>query len=109
MADSAIGYASPPDFRTDSGSFLPDGKPMDYHLKPIGKTCAATEALLEPGTLVHSVLIEKENETVRLDFSAEEWTGPPEGAIGHWRCIVPFPEVEKSRPLDPDSLLEHLS
>lgn len=80
---------------------------MDYHLKPIGKTCAATEALLEPGTLVHSVLIEKENETVRLDFSAEEWTGPPEGAIGHWRCIVPFPEVEKSRPLDPDSLLEH--
>jgi hypothetical protein len=80
---------------------------MDYHLKPIGKTCAATDAPLEPGTLVHSVLVDQEDKTVRLDFSADGWTGPPEGTIGHWRCLVPLPEVEKPRPLDPDSLLEH--
>lgn len=80
---------------------------MDYRLKPVGRTCAATEALLEPGALVHSVLVEREGATVRLDFSEEGWSGPPEGTIGHWRCIVPAPETGKPKPLDADSLLEH--
>jgi hypothetical protein len=79
---------------------------MDYHLKPIGKTCAATDAPLEPGAEVHSVLLERDGETVRLDYSTDGWSGPPEGTIGYWRCAVPEPETEKRKPLDPDSLLE---
>lgn len=80
---------------------------MDYHVKPIGKACAATDAPLEPGTYVHSVLVEREDETVRLDYCDEGWDGPPKGTIGHWRCVVPPPESEKPKPLNPDSLLEH--
>ena len=79
---------------------------MDYHLKPIGKTCAATEEPLEPGTLVHSVLVERDGESVRLDFSTQGWSGPPDGTIGQWQCVVPEPVSEKPKPLDPDSLLE---
>lgn len=80
---------------------------MDYRLKPIGKTCAATEAPLEPGSVVHSVLIEQDGETVRLDYCEDGWQGPPEGMIAHWRCTVPEAESEKPKPLDPDALLEH--
>lgn len=80
---------------------------MDYRLKPIGKTCAVTEAPLEPGSLVHSVLIDQDGELVRRDYCCEAWQSPPEGAIAHWRCRVPQPEAEKPRPLDPDVLLEH--
>ena len=100
VADSAIGYSSPPFPTTDPGPF------MDYHLKPMGKTCAATDALLEPGTLVHSVLVERDGETIRLDYSTQGWDGPPEGTIGHWRSLVPEPEAERPKPLDPDGLLE---
>lgn len=80
---------------------------IDYHLKPIGKACAATEVPLEPGAVVHSALVEREGETIRLDYSESGWDGPPEGTIGHWRCIVPEPEIEKPKPLNPDSLLQH--
>ena len=80
---------------------------MDYHLKPVGKMCASTEEPLVPGELIHSVLVEQDGETVRLDFSEDGWVGPPEGTVGHWRCVVPQPESNKPKPLDPDSLLEH--
>lgn len=56
---------------------------------------------------MYSVLREVDGETIRLDYSEQGWTGPPEGTIGHWRCRVPPPESEKPKPLDPDSLLEH--
>jgi hypothetical protein len=80
---------------------------MDYRLKPLGKVCAATDAPLEPGSVVHSVLVEQEGETVRLDYCDAGWQGPPEGIIAHWRCTVPEPETQKPRPLDADALLEH--
>lgn len=80
---------------------------MEYHVKPIGKVCAATGAPLEPGSIVYSVLVEQEGETLRLDYRPESWEGPPEGMIGQWRAVVPFPEDDKPKPLDAHGLLEH--
>jgi len=80
---------------------------MDYRIKPIGKTCAATGEPFSPGQSVHSVLAERGGETVRLDYSEEGWQGPPEGTIGYWRAVVPPPENEKPKPLDAETLLEH--
>lgn len=80
---------------------------MDYHLKPVGKTCAATGKELSPGSECHSALVEREGRFVRLDYSEEGWTGPPEGAIGHWRCVVPEPQESKAQPLDPDALMRY--
>lgn len=78
---------------------------MDYHLKPLGKTCAATGDDLVPGTGCVSALVEREGELVRLDFALDQWNGPPEGTIAHWRRAVPEQTADRSRPLDPDSLL----
>ena len=80
---------------------------MDYQIKPLGKTCAATGDPLVPGTICHSVLVEQDGQTVRLDFAGAAWQGPPPKSIGHWRVIVPEPETPRNRPLDPEALMRY--
>jgi len=80
---------------------------LDYRLKPIGKTCAATGDELVPGSPCFSSLVEQDGHYLRLDFSAGGWNGPPDGEVGHWQCIVPEPEQEKAKPLDPDALMQY--
>lgn len=79
---------------------------MDFQIKPLGKTCAATGQPFMPGEVVHSVLVEKEGQRVRLDYSEQGWDGPPEGTIGQWVCVVPQPDAQRRKPLDADSLLQ---
>ena len=80
---------------------------MDYHLKPIGTTCAGTGESLEPNSICYSVLVELNGELARLDFSRDGWDGPPEGTLGQWRCLVPEPEQVTTRPLDTDGLMRY--
>jgi hypothetical protein len=80
---------------------------MDYRVKPIGKTCARTGEALTPGQTVHSVLVMRGGETVRLDFSEAGWDGPPEDAIGTWKACVPPQDDDQPKRLDAESLLEH--
>lgn len=76
---------------------------MDYRFKPPNKTCAATGRPLVPGSTCHSVLIEKEGDQVRIDFSDEGWTGPPAGHVGYWKTTVPVALDPKARRLDPET------
>lgn len=78
---------------------------MDYQLKPLGKTCASTGQPLTPGTVCHSVVVEREGRLLRLDYSEAGWQGPPPDAIGYWRTVVP--PVEPARRIDPDSLMRY--
>ena len=78
---------------------------MDYQLKPISRTCAATGKALEPGDHCRSALVEREGKVIRLDFADDAWSEPPAGIIGHWRSIVPQPESNKPRPLDIDAMM----
>jgi hypothetical protein len=78
---------------------------MDYHFRPLGKTCAATGVPLPPGAKIVSVLVDREGDLQRLDYLAEEWTAPPPGTVGTWQCAVPAAPESSSRPLDPDALL----
>lgn len=78
---------------------------MEYQLRPLGKTCAATGQPLKPGSLCYSVMVEKGLELERLDFSPEGWTGPPENTVAHWKCRVPVPTESKKKLLDPDALM----
>ena len=80
---------------------------MDYHIKPVGKTCTATGRDLVPGSICYSSLIERNGQLQRLDFSEEAWPGPREEEIGHWRSIVPHPNDTKAKPLDADALMRH--
>ncbi len=79
---------------------------MDYHLKPIGKQCAATGQDLVPGAQCFSAVVDRGGELVRLDFSADGWTGPPENSVGYWKCVVPEAATQ-SKTLDPDSLMKY--
>jgi hypothetical protein len=89
------------------GRRLPFESPMDYQLKPLGKTCSQTGITFGPGDVCYSAVVEKGNEWVRLDFSAGAWTGPPQGALGYWRLIVPARDQTRRHALDPDALLRH--
>ncbi len=80
---------------------------MQYQVKPLGSECSATGERLEPGSVCHSVLVRDGDDFVRRDFSAEGWSGPPEGTIGHWTSRVPVPDA-KPRTLDPDEMMQFL-
>jgi hypothetical protein len=78
---------------------------MEYQFRPVGRKCAATGAELVPGSVCHSVLVEREGQVVRLDYSHEGWKGTPEGAIGAWSCIVPKPHEARRETLDTNALM----
>ena len=80
---------------------------MDYHLKPIAKTCQATGELLVPGSRCFSVLVEQEGQLVRIDYSESGWTGPPEAVVGFWQSVVPDDQETKAKPLDADALMRY--
>ena len=80
---------------------------MNYHLKPVGKTCAATGKELAPGKKCHSALVERQGQLIRIDFSQEGWAGPPEGTVGHWHFTVPHVVESKTRPADANYLMRY--
>lgn len=80
----------------------------EYHIRPLGKTCAGSGQPLEPGTRVYSVVVERDGDMVRLDYAESAWTGPPEGALGQWQCVVPEPANPAQVVLDPEQLLSDL-
>jgi hypothetical protein len=78
---------------------------QDYNVKPIGRTCAGTGRELVPGSLCHSVLIEKNGELQRFDYSDEGWSGPSPGFVAHWRCEVPEAVASSKKTFDADELM----
>ena len=79
---------------------------MDYQLKTIGKTCAGTGEPLEAGTSCHSVLVERNGELLRLDYSEAGWKGPPEDSVGEWLAIVPDDDP-KPKVIDTEALMRY--
>jgi hypothetical protein len=77
---------------------------MDYQLKPLGKTCSRTGKAFGPGEVCYSAVVEKGKEWVRVDFAADAWSGPPDGALGYWRLTVPGQQTQK-RVVDLDALV----
>lgn len=79
---------------------------MDYQLKSIGKTCAGTEKSLEPGSTCHSVLVERDGQLLRLDYSDEGWNGAPEDSVGEWLAVVPD-NAPKPKTIDTEGLMRY--
>lgn len=81
---------------------------MDYRLKPLGTTCAATGEPLLPGETVHSVATastDVEDGFDRVDYSENGWQSlDPETTdsfLAVWKAVVP-PPVAKKAGLDVD-------
>lgn len=80
---------------------------MDYHLKPVGKTCAASGRELTPGMQCRSVLVDEGGTYTRLDYADEAWPGEPENAVAVWRFQIPEADPDAARkPLRGDALLD---
>lgn len=80
---------------------------MDYQLKPVSRECARSGQPLEPGTVCYSALVEQHGQLLRIDVAADAWQGPPENALGYWKCQVPEQEETRRRVLDTDSLMAY--
>jgi hypothetical protein len=76
----------------------------EYQIQPNSKRCSVSGRELRPGERYYSVLLDQAGAFVRQDFSAEVWTGPPEGAFSFWMGRVPSGD-EKQRPRFDDDLL----
>jgi len=74
---------------------------MDYRLKPPSRMCAGTGQPFLPGSICHSVLMEKDGNLFRLDYSDEGWKGPPEGNLGYWKTRIPDAADLKAQKIDP--------
>ena len=79
---------------------------VDYHLKPVSRTCAATDREFVAGETCHSVLIERDGEVIREDFCEEGWNGPPDDSIAEWTTIVPD-LAAKPKTIDTKSLMTY--
>ncbi len=79
---------------------------MDYRFKPISKNCAKTGKPLVPGSVCYSILVERNGDLERLDFSEEGWEGVPKEAVGFWKCRVPVPEVKDAARVDSETLMQ---
>jgi len=95
-------------FRSQLDSVAVSGRSgglQDYHVKTIGRACTATGKDLAPGSRCHSVLVEKNGELLRFDYSDEGWAEPPAGTIAHWICEVPEAIIASKKMLDPNELM----
>ncbi len=80
---------------------------MDFNVRPVAKSCASSGRVFQPGEVCWSALIEQDGKLVRRDYCADEWHGPPPGAVGHWRTVIPQgPAVERPK-FDADSLFDY--
>lgn len=79
---------------------------MDYHFRPLGKTCSATGKPFAPGSQVVSVLVEQNGVLSRFDYASDAWPGPPEKTIGHWKTQVPDGPPQR-RPIDTEAMLRY--
>lgn len=78
---------------------------VEYHR--CTRQCAGTGRELTPGEVIYSALVQQGGEVVRVDYAEEQWKGPPEGAIGHWKSRMPEPNAVKPHWAPNDVLLHY--
>lgn len=79
---------------------------MDYDVQRSTRRCAATGREFAPGEEFYSALVAEGNELRRLDYAIDAWQGPPPGAIGWWKSLVPQANARRSRQAPNDVLLQ---
>ncbi len=80
---------------------------MEFNIRPAAKCCAKTGLPFRAGDVCWSMLVEKDGQMVRQDFSSAAWDGPPPEAIGHWRSVIAASTVTSRPKLDADSLFDY--
>ncbi|QDT13130.1 hypothetical protein [Planctomycetes bacterium K23_9] len=76
----------------------------EYKVGRCSRQCFAQQRPLREGEVYYSVIIEADEDFERRDYSAEAWQGPPEEAVGHWKCRMPK-SAERKLVLAPKEVL----
>jgi len=79
---------------------------LDYEIQRCTRHCHQTGRELAPGETFYTALLSAGGQVVRQDFSAEAWSGPPEGTIGWWKSHVPVGEAKRANWAPNDVMLE---
>jgi len=79
---------------------------LDFEVQRCSRRCATTDRALEPGDLCYSVLEVSGAEVLRKDFSADAWSGAPDGALSWWKSRIPEPTAKKIKLAPNEVLLE---
>jgi len=80
---------------------------MLFDIPRCSRICAATNRELKPGEVYYSLLYEKKETFLRLDYSQEGWPGPsglPSELIGYWKSRIPT-SGDKAFKLAPNDIL----
>ena len=80
----------------------------DYPIQPPTRRCAASGRDLKPGEKFYSVLLDEGGRFVRIDYAADAWPGPPQGAYSYWAGRVAADGAPKRPAVDDELLLECL-
>jgi len=70
--------------------------------------CAQTGRPFAEGQMYYAVLFERPEGLVRMDYSEEAWTGPPEGTFCYWKARVPVRERKPTTIAVDSSVLVNL-
>ncbi|MCO8120230.1 hypothetical protein NHH03_00675 [Stieleria sp. TO1_6] len=61
----------------------------EFKVNRCSRKCYAEKRPLKEGEWYYSVVVLKDDDYERRDYSAAGWEGPPEGSLGHWKCRMP--------------------
>jgi hypothetical protein len=81
----------------------------DYQIQTNTRRCVVTGRELQPGDRFFSALFDEKDGLVRRDYSAESWTGAPEGAYSYWSGRIPQDTAARRPPIDDEMLFECLN
>ena len=80
----------------------------EYKVGRCTRVCHAQSRPLREGEWYYSVVLEKDEDFERREYSAESWTGPPEDAIGWWKNRMPKSDEKKQVLAPPEVLIDLL-
>lgn len=80
----------------------------EYKVNRCTRRCHTLNRPLNEGEWYYSVVSESGDDYARHDYSAESWNGPPENAIGWWKCRMPTANEKKLVLAPPEVLIDLL-
>lgn len=77
----------------------------EFDVARAGGRCFITGREIQPGEAFYSALLEGPQGIERRDYSADAWTGPPEGSLCHFKTRLPSKETPKNTFVDTEALV----
>ncbi|MCU0707647.1 MAG: hypothetical protein MUF23_05100 [Pirellula sp.] len=81
---------------------------QEYSIQRSQRRCHSTDRPFGPGESYYSAVLVRGGELRRMDLASDAWTGPPEGALGWWKCRIPEKRRGALKPAPAHVLLSTL-